>query len=87
MQIKKLDRNPVSVRSLQTKYLLQTPIHRAVRAGMAAIALYAESIPSSLYRAPNPLTHPVEASHTMHFHFITPHFYGARMLCLPIIPA
>lgn len=40
---------------------------------------------SSLYRAPNPLTRPVEASHTMHFHFITPHFYGARTHCLPVL--
>lgn len=32
----------------------------------------------------NPLTHPMEASHTMHFQFITPHFYIAGMLFLPV---
>lgn len=39
--------------------------------------------PSTLSgRTPILLTHPVEASHTRHFQFITPHFYAAEMPCL-----
>lgn len=65
---------------------LWTLIYRAVCKGIAANSLVCTNhvFPCFLYRAPNPLTHPVEASHTIHIHLITPHFYSARMLYLPV---
>lgn len=68
---------------------LWTLIYRAVCSGIAANSLVYRNhlFPSFLYRAPSRLTHPVEASHTIHFHLVAPHFYSARMLCLPVFSA